>query len=58
VEGSEEIEAAASEYKDWISNEVLARELSIGSGDVSDQDATHPVEIDGFTARVALTRDS
>ena len=53
-----EIEAAVSEYKDWISNEVLARDVAIGGDGVSDQFATQAVEIDGFTARVALTRDS
>jgi isoleucyl-tRNA synthetase len=57
ISGDEEIEAAAAEYKDWIAAEVLALRVDLGADGLSDKYATQTVELDGFTARVALTTE-
>jgi isoleucyl-tRNA synthetase len=58
ITGDEVIEASAREYKDWISSEVLARHVEIGSDGTSGTHATQGAEIDGFSVRVALTTES
>jgi isoleucyl-tRNA synthetase len=57
LEGASEIEHAASEYKDWISGEVLARDLAVGKMPADVEYAARTVEIDGLSVRVALTTD-
>jgi isoleucyl-tRNA synthetase len=57
VVGAAEIEQAVSEYKDWISGEVLAREFVIGRTPEQAQYAMHDLEIDDLAVRVALTTD-
>lgn len=57
VWGAAEIEDAVSEYKEWIAGEVLARAVAVGRDGQTAESAAHPVEIDGLTGCVALTRD-
>ncbi|HEX7122408.1 MAG TPA: class I tRNA ligase family protein, partial [Gemmatimonadaceae bacterium] len=52
LQGPDEIERAAREYKDWIATEVLAQTLEIGGGV---EYASRSVEIDGLSVRLALT---
>ena len=57
VAGSTEVEEAVRAHRDWIAEEVLAREVVIG--DLSgDHRAEQAVDLDGPTARIAITRDS
>jgi isoleucyl-tRNA synthetase len=57
IAGTDEIELAVQEYKDWIAGEVLAREVVIGPDGTNGKRVAQSVEVDGLTARVALTTD-
>lgn len=58
LDGADEIERAAREYKDWIAGEVLAREFTIGESGLAVESRPQSVEIDGLPVRVALTSDA
>jgi len=57
VWGASEIEAAAREFRDWIAEEVLAREIAVGDAIPGEAHATQAVDLDGLTATVALIRE-
>ncbi len=54
VWGDPELEAAVQAHREWIAEEVLARELAIGG--TASRNAAREVDLDGVTAHVALTR--
>jgi isoleucyl-tRNA synthetase len=58
VAGDPELEATAREFTDYISGEVLARELSVGGTFPTTVNVTHALELDGLHVRVALKRVS
>ena len=55
IAGWEELEQAVHAHKAWISEEVLARELTVGD-DAGKFNALQPVDVDGREARIALER--
>jgi isoleucyl-tRNA synthetase len=57
IDASDDVQAAISVYTDWIANELLAREITIGAIPVGQQ-ATHEVDLDGSLVRVALTKET
>jgi isoleucyl-tRNA synthetase len=58
VAGDPELEATAREFTDYISGEVLARELSVGQDFPTTTNVAQPLELDGLQVRVALKRVS
>jgi isoleucyl-tRNA synthetase len=58
VAGDPELEATAREFTDYISGEVLARELTVGETFPTTVNVTQPLELDGLHVRVALKRVS
>jgi isoleucyl-tRNA synthetase len=54
VWGDPELEAAVAAHREWIADEVLARELAIGG--TASRNAAKEVDLDGVTAHVALKR--
>ena len=58
VAGDPELEATAREFTDYISGEVLARELIVGESLPTTVNVTQTLELDGLTVRVALNRVS
>ena len=58
VAGDPELEATAREFTDYISGEVLARELSVGESLPTPVNVAQSLELDGLQARVALNRVS
>jgi isoleucyl-tRNA synthetase len=56
VGGSPDIESAAREYQDWITDEVLAVALAVGGEPGPEYHATQAVEVDGAAGRIALTK--
>ncbi len=58
VAGDPELEATAREFTDYISGEVLARELSVGETFPTTVNVTQSLELDGLHVRVALKRVS
>jgi isoleucyl-tRNA synthetase len=61
VWGDAEVEDAARERRQWIADEVLARELHVGRDGAAPPpenfDAVQAVELDGLAATIALTRE-
>ncbi len=58
VAGDPELEAAAREFTDYISGEVLARELTVGQDFPTTVNVAQSLELDGLQVRVALKRVS
>jgi isoleucyl-tRNA synthetase len=58
VAGSPELEATAREFTDYISGEVLARELIVGEDVPTTVNVTQPLDLDELHVRVALQRVS
>ena len=58
VAGDPELEATAREFTDYISGEVLARELTVGEPLPTTANVTQSLELDGLPVRVALNRVS
>jgi isoleucyl-tRNA synthetase len=58
VAGDSELEATAREFTDYISGEVLARELIVGEPLPTTANVTQSLELDGLPVRVALNRVS
>ena len=56
VSGNSEIEAAVRGYQGWIADEVLARQITVGSEAPGESHAAPTVDLDGLTVRVAITR--
>ncbi|MGI8619813.1 MAG: isoleucine--tRNA ligase [Gemmatimonadaceae bacterium] len=54
VWGDPELEGAVEAHREWIAEEVLARELAIGG--TASRNAAMEVDLDGVTAHVALKR--
>jgi len=54
VWGDPELEGAVQAHRDWIAEEVLARELAIGG--TASRNAAKEVDLDGVAAHVALKR--
>jgi isoleucyl-tRNA synthetase len=54
VWGDPELEGAVEAHREWIADEVLARELAIGG--TASRNAAKEVDLDGVTAHVALKR--
>ena len=58
VAGDPELEATAREFTDYISGEVLARELIVGEAFPNTVNVAQSLELDGLPVRVALHRVS
>jgi isoleucyl-tRNA synthetase len=58
VAGDPELEATAREFTDYISGEVLARELTVGEDFPTTVNVAQSLELDGLPVRVALHRVS
>jgi isoleucyl-tRNA synthetase len=58
VAGDPELEATAREFTDYISGEVLARELIVGESLPTSVNVAQSLELDGLQVRVALKRVS
>ena len=58
LEGPAEVEEAARLHKQWIMDEVLAREFAIGGALDLTNPAVRTLDLDGIEARVALNRDA
>ncbi|HJR62198.1 MAG TPA: isoleucine--tRNA ligase [Gemmatimonadaceae bacterium] len=56
VAGNEAVEAMVREYRDYVAAEVLAADISVGGDPAWTPHAAQSVDLDGLTARVALTR--
>ncbi|MEX2178726.1 MAG: isoleucine--tRNA ligase [Gemmatimonadaceae bacterium] len=56
IGGDAEVVAAASAHRDWIAGEVLATELLLQPDMFPDSLARQDLDLDGITARIALTR--
>jgi isoleucyl-tRNA synthetase len=56
VAGNEEVEAAVREYRTWIAEQVLARELTVGELP-GESNAMQAAELDGASVCIALTRE-
>jgi isoleucyl-tRNA synthetase len=56
IDAPDDVQAAISEYNDWIANELLAREITFGALPVGHQ-AAHEVDLDGSVVRLALTKE-
>jgi hypothetical protein len=54
--GDPEVEAAALAFSEYISGEVLARDLKVGAEAPNDANVTQSLELDSLQARVALRR--
>jgi hypothetical protein len=50
------VEGAARARTDYISSEVLARDVTIGGAAPAAPDAMQTVELDGSTVHIAITR--
>ena len=58
VAGDSEIEAAVRQHREWIADEVLAREVAVGGDFAGNHTAMQTADLDGLPVRVAITRDS
>ncbi|MDQ4079272.1 MAG: class I tRNA ligase family protein, partial [Gemmatimonadota bacterium] len=58
VAGDAETEGTVDAFREYISGEVLARELIVGGNLPTNANVTQLLELDGLHARVALTRVS
>jgi isoleucyl-tRNA synthetase len=58
VAGDAETEGTVDAFREYISGEVLARELIVGGTLPANANVTQSLELDGLHARVALTRVS
>ena len=56
VAGDPQVEEAVVAFRDWIAEETLAREVLAGA-ELDSPHAAQTVDLDGPTARVAITRD-
>ena len=56
VSGTPDVEGAARARTDYISSEVLARDVTIGGAAPAAPDAMQTVELDGSTVHIAITR--
>jgi isoleucyl-tRNA synthetase len=57
IDGDPEVLEAATEHRDWIADEVLARAVTIGEAGQATMKARQSVDLDGIRADLALTRD-
>jgi isoleucyl-tRNA synthetase len=55
VYGDDETQEAAVQFRDWIAEEVLARDVQVARIG-SEERAAHPLDLDGRAVSVALTR--
>ena len=55
VAGPAEIEAAVQLHKDWIAEEVLARQVTVG-GNIESHNAAQSADIYGQPVNIALER--
>ncbi len=58
IAGAPEVEAAARARTDYISAEVLAREIAIGGSGAEAPDATSTDDLDGSAVHIAISRVS
>jgi len=58
VDGTPELLDAVREYRDHVAAEVLAREISIGEGKTTEYTTAQPLDLDGISGTIALTRIS
>jgi isoleucyl-tRNA synthetase len=56
VAGAPEVEGAARARTDYISSEVLAREVAVGGPEPAAPTAMQTAELDGLAVRIAITR--
>ena len=57
IGGDEDVVHAVQGHRDWIAGEVLARDIAIGGDAPHGTQVVQTVDLDGCTARIALTRE-
>jgi isoleucyl-tRNA synthetase len=57
IAGDPDVVDAAQAHQEWIGSEVLARSVLIGDAALHGQQAMESVDLDGLTARIALTKE-
>lgn len=57
ISGDAEVSEAVDAHRDWIAQETLARELHANGATMEQNYARAEVDLDGITARLALTRE-
>ena len=57
VAGDPDVVDAAQAHQEWIGSEVLARSMFVGDAALQGQQAVDAVDLDGLTARIALTKE-
>jgi len=55
ITAPDEVRTAITAYNDWIANELLAREITLGEPQAAQQ--AHEFDLDGSHVRVALTKE-
>jgi hypothetical protein len=56
IDGDPEVREAVSKHRNWIASEVLATEVLDKPGIFEDSTIEQVVDLDGVSARIALTR--
>ena len=57
IAGDPDVVDAAQAHEEWIGSEVLARSMVVGDAALQGQQAVDAVDLDGLTARIALTKE-
>jgi isoleucyl-tRNA synthetase len=57
IAGGPEVEDAVTAHRDWIASEVLATDILAGDTALHGQQAIETVDLDGPTARIAITKE-
>ena len=57
IAGDPDVVDAAQAHQGWIGSEVLARSMVVGDAALQGQQAMDAVDLDGLTARIALTKE-
>jgi isoleucyl-tRNA synthetase len=57
IAGGPDVVDAAGAHRDWIASEVLATDIVVGDAALHGQQAVESVDLDGPSARIAITKD-
>ena len=57
IAGDPDVVDAAEAHQEWIGSEVLAKSIVVGDAALQGQQALDTVDLDGLTARIAITKE-
>jgi len=57
IAGGPDVVDAVEAYRDWVASEVLAKDIIVGDAALHGQQAVESVDLDGPTARIAITKE-